>query len=134
MMINGGMTGLTVWPHQPPTNPYGAYTDFLVPRFAVPAILAALDYRRRIGRGKHLDISRLEVSLQFMAPLLLDYAVNRREPNRMGSPHPAAPRMVHIPAGATTERWHHLLVRVKLRLKAKRTLTRRKPRIEPKEW
>jgi crotonobetainyl-CoA:carnitine CoA-transferase CaiB-like acyl-CoA transferase len=84
-----GMTGLTGWPDRMPTNPYGAYTDFLVPRFAVPTILAALDYRRRTGRGQHLDMSQLEVSLHFMAPLLLDYAVNGRERQRMGNRHPA---------------------------------------------
>jgi crotonobetainyl-CoA:carnitine CoA-transferase CaiB-like acyl-CoA transferase len=49
-------------------QPYDAYTDFMVPRFAVPAILAALDYRRRTVRGQHLDMSQLEVSLQFMTP------------------------------------------------------------------
>src|SRR6266540_4152881 len=77
-----GMTGLTGWPDRMPTNPYGAYTDFLVPRFAVPTILAALDYRQRTGRGQHLDMAQLEVSLQFMAPLLLDYTVNGREHGR----------------------------------------------------
>jgi benzylsuccinate CoA-transferase BbsF subunit len=85
-----GMTALTGWSGQPPTNPYGAYTDFVVPCFAVPAILAALDYRRRIGRGQHLDMSQLEVSLQFMAALLPDYAVNIRERERMGNRAPAA--------------------------------------------
>jgi benzylsuccinate CoA-transferase BbsF subunit len=85
-----GMTGLTGWPDRTPTNPYGAYTDFLVPRFAVPTILAALDYRRRTGRGQHLDISQLEVSLHFMAPLLLDYTLHGRERDRMGNRSPAA--------------------------------------------
>jgi crotonobetainyl-CoA:carnitine CoA-transferase CaiB-like acyl-CoA transferase len=46
-----GTMGLTGWPDQRSTNPYGAYTDFMIPRFAVPALFAALDYRRRIGRG-----------------------------------------------------------------------------------
>ena len=85
-----GMTGLTGWPDRMPTNPYGAYTDFLVPRFAIPTILAALDYRRRTGRGQHLDISQLETSLHFMAPLLLDCALHGREQGRMGNRHPAA--------------------------------------------
>jgi crotonobetainyl-CoA:carnitine CoA-transferase CaiB-like acyl-CoA transferase len=85
-----GMTGLTGWPDRMPTNPYGAYTDFLVPRFAVPAILAALDYRRRTGQGQHLDLSQLETSLHFMAPLLLDRAITGRDPGRMGNRHPAA--------------------------------------------
>jgi crotonobetainyl-CoA:carnitine CoA-transferase CaiB-like acyl-CoA transferase len=85
-----GMTGATGWPDRPPTNPYGAYTDFIVPRFAVPALIAALDYRRRTGRGQHLDISQLETALYFMAPLVLDYANNGQEYQRMGNRHAAA--------------------------------------------
>ena len=60
-----GMTGLTGWPDRAPTNPYGAYTDFVVPRFALPTIIAALDYRRRTGRGQHLDMAQLEVGAVF---------------------------------------------------------------------
>jgi benzylsuccinate CoA-transferase BbsF subunit len=85
-----GMTGITGWPDRAPTNPYGAYTDFVVPRFAVPALLAALDHRRRTGRGQHLDISQLEAALHFIAPLVLDYTSNGREPARAGNRHPAA--------------------------------------------
>jgi len=84
-----GMTGVTGWPDRAPTNPYGAYTDFVVPRFATPALLAALDYRRRTGRGQYLDISQLEAALHFMAPLLLDCANNGHEPHRMGNRHAA---------------------------------------------
>lgn len=85
-----GMTAMTGWPDRTPTNPYGAYTDFVVPRFAIPIIIAALDYRRRTGRGQHLDISQLEASLHFVAPAMLDYALNGREPERMGNRHVAA--------------------------------------------
>jgi benzylsuccinate CoA-transferase BbsF subunit len=85
-----GMTAITGWPDRDPTNPYGAYTDFIVPRFAVPALIAALDHRRRTGRGQHLDISQLEAALHFIAPLVLDAANNGREPSRTGNRHPAA--------------------------------------------
>jgi len=92
-----GMTGITGWPDRAPTNPYGAYTDFITPRFAVATILAALDYRRRTGRGQHLDMSQLEVSLHFIAPALLDLTLNGREGRRVGNrddaaaPHAAFP-------------------------------------------
>ena len=85
-----GMTGLTGWPDRGPTNPYGAYTDFVVPRFAVPTLIAALDYRRRTGRGQHIDISQLEGALHFMAPLIMDYADNAHEHQRNGNRHAAA--------------------------------------------
>jgi benzylsuccinate CoA-transferase BbsF subunit len=54
--------------------PYGAYTDFVVPRMAAFALLAALDYRRRTGRGQHLDISQYEAAIHFIAPAVVDYA------------------------------------------------------------
>ena len=85
-----GMTGLTGWPDRAPTNPYGAYTDFIVPRFALATVIAALDYRRRTGRGQHLDMAQLEVALYFLAPPLLEYTLNGHEPQRTGNRHAAA--------------------------------------------
>ena len=84
-----GLTGITGWPDREPVNPYGAYTDFIVPRFAVASILAAVDYRRRTGRGLHLDMSQLETSIHFSAPTMLDRAVNGREQGLRGNRHPA---------------------------------------------
>jgi benzylsuccinate CoA-transferase BbsF subunit len=85
-----GMTGITGWPDRDPTNPYGAYTDFIAPRFAVSVILAALDHRRRTGVGQHIDMSQLESALQFIAPLLIDRAGNGRETGRTGNRHESA--------------------------------------------
>ena len=85
-----GMTGLTGWPDRAPTNPYGAYTDFIVPRFAIPTIIAALDYRRRTGRGQHIDVSQLEASLHFLAPPVVEWAMMGREAERCGNRHSSA--------------------------------------------
>ncbi len=85
-----GLTNITGWPDRDPTNPYGAYTDFITPRFAVATLVAALDYRRRTGKGQHIDMSQLEASLHFIAPLLLDRANNGRETGRTGNRHDAA--------------------------------------------
>ena len=71
-------------------NPYGAYTDFVCPKFAVAAILAAVDRQRATGLGTHLDMSQLETSLHFGGPMLLDAAVNGREPDLVGNRHPSA--------------------------------------------
>jgi benzylsuccinate CoA-transferase BbsF subunit len=69
---------------------YGAYTDFIAPRFGCAAVLAALDHRRRTGQGQHIDMSQLESALQFIAPIVLDYANNGREGSRTGNRHDAA--------------------------------------------
>ena len=99
-----GMTGITGWPDRDPTNPYGAYTDFIAPRFCVPTILAALDYRRRTGIGQHIDMSQLEVALQFIAPLMLDRANNGREGRRTGNRHESAAPHGAFPCKGE-ERW-----------------------------
>ena len=85
-----GLTHITGWPDRDPVNPYGAYTDFIGPRFAVASILAALDYQRRTGKGLHLDMSQLETSLHFTAPFILDCSVNGREQGRRGNRDPGA--------------------------------------------
>ena len=85
-----GYTNIIGWPDRGPVNPYGAYTDFVCPKFAVAAILAAVDRQRRTGHGVHLDMSQLECSLHFGAPMLLDAALNGAEPQLVGNRHPSA--------------------------------------------
>ena len=43
------------------------------------ALVSALDYRRRTGKGQCIDQSQVESSLNYNGPVLLDYAVNKRE-------------------------------------------------------
>ncbi|MDD5044978.1 MAG: CoA transferase [Candidatus Omnitrophica bacterium] len=80
-----GFNQITGWPDKLPVGPSGAYTDFIGPRFTVLAIIAALDYRRRTGKGQYLDLAQYETSVHFMAPVLLDYLVNRRVTDREGN-------------------------------------------------
>ncbi len=99
-----GLTHITGWPDRDPVNPYGAYTDFIGPKFAVAAILAGLDNARRTGEGIHLDMSQLETSLHFTAPLMLDQAVNGHGHARMGNRDPdGSPHGVYPCLGE--ERW-----------------------------
>jgi benzylsuccinate CoA-transferase BbsF subunit len=94
-----GFFYLTGWPDRPPAGPFGAYTDYVSPRFSVARILAALDHRRRTGEGQYLDQSHIESSLHFLAPALLDYTVNDRAQERVGNrdeqvaPHGVYPAM-----------------------------------------
>lgn len=77
-----GFNHLCGWPDRAPSYPYGAYTDSIAPFYIVVAIIAALDYRRRTGKGQYIDVSQLEASISFLAPVVLDYAVNRRVQGR----------------------------------------------------
>lgn len=79
-----GFNHITGWPDREPAW-VGTYTDFVAPRYNIIAILGALEYRRRTGKGQFLDMSQYEPGLQFMAPAMLDYVVNGRVANREGN-------------------------------------------------
>jgi len=79
-----GFSHITGWPDRPPPE-MGVYTDFITPSYNVMMILSALLYKRRTGKGQFIDSAQFETGLQFMAPLILDYTVNKRVAERMGN-------------------------------------------------
>jgi crotonobetainyl-CoA:carnitine CoA-transferase CaiB-like acyl-CoA transferase len=90
--LMAGMLGfyeLTGWSDGEPCAIYGAYTDFIAPRFAALVVLAALDYRRRTGKGQYIDLAQSEASLHFLAPALLDYTANGHIMQRQGNRDPS---------------------------------------------
>ncbi len=92
-----GYQAIVGWPDALPVGPYGPYTDFVAPRFALLTLLAALDHRRRTGEGYHLDVAQCEAGIQFLAPQIADCAATGRvvelKGNRDGklSPHGVFP-------------------------------------------
>jgi len=80
-----GFFGITGWPDRSPSGPFGAYTDYISPRFANAALLAALDHRRRTGEGQYLDFAQAEASMHAIAPLLLDYTINGNVATTVGN-------------------------------------------------
>jgi len=84
-----GFSNILGWADRKPAW-IGAYTDFIAPRYNMLAIMAAIDYRRRTGKGQYIDMSQYENGIQFMAPLVLDYSANRRVAGRMGNKSPVA--------------------------------------------
>ncbi len=98
-----GFNQIMGWPDREPGY-NGAYTDFIAPRYNIIAVMAALEYRNRTGKGQYLDISQYETGIQFMAPLILDYELNGRVPQRTGNrvPH-AAPHNAYRCLGE--DRW-----------------------------
>ncbi len=80
-----GFVNLTGWPDRPPTPLQSAYTDYISQNFATTILLAALDYRRRTGKGQLLDVSQFEAGLQFLTPVILNQVVNNTENGRMGN-------------------------------------------------
>ncbi len=68
-----GFTPLCGWPDRSPAGPFGAYTDYVAPRFASAALLAALDERDRTGQGQYIDVSQMEAAIHFLTPAFLQY-------------------------------------------------------------
>lgn len=99
-----GFAELAGWPDRPPAGPFGAYTDYIAPRFNAVAILAALEHRRRTGEGQLIDLSQAEAALHFLAPAVLDYSVNGVVATRQGNrDRELAPHGVYPCAGQ--DRW-----------------------------
>ena len=97
------MSGLQLMAGQPgqqPSGPYGPYTDYVAPRFGFTALVAALDMRRRTGRGCYLDVSQSEAGAQFIAQGLAEYSATGRVCGAQGNRDPLmAPNNVYACAG-----------------------------------
>jgi crotonobetainyl-CoA:carnitine CoA-transferase CaiB-like acyl-CoA transferase len=105
-----GLVQPTGWPDRPPCGPFGPYTYWLAPRFSVPALLAALEYRRRTGEGQYIDQAQAESALHFLTPHLLDCGLNGRTLDRVANSEPGmAPHGVYPAAG--NDEWVAIAVR-----------------------
>ncbi len=99
-----GVDSLISWPDRAPSGAYGPFTDYVVPQLNTISIIAALDYRRRTGKGQYIDQSQHEATLGLIAPLILDYTVNKRDITGHGNRQPnAAPHGIYRCQGQ--ERW-----------------------------
>ncbi len=99
-----GFTFLAGYPNSEPMLLYGPYIDFVAVGFGLAAVLAALDQRRRTGRGQYIDLAQYETGLQFIIPALLEYQVNHRIMTPNGNRNPnAAPHGAYPCRG--DDRW-----------------------------
>lgn len=100
-----GLSGLSGWPDRDPAA-IGPYTDYTAPQFSLLAIMAALDYRRRTGKGQYIDLSQYESAIHLTAPLILDNQVNNRVSIRTGNRSPdAVPHNAYPCKPTHTDRW-----------------------------
>ncbi|MDP3766960.1 MAG: CoA transferase [Dehalococcoidia bacterium] len=88
-----GVSQLTGYPGGPPMRSGLSFTDPYSGFIGAGAVLAALHYRRRTGKGQFIDLSEQEAAIPLAGAALMDFAMNGRLPERMGnrSPH-AAPQ------------------------------------------
>jgi crotonobetainyl-CoA:carnitine CoA-transferase CaiB-like acyl-CoA transferase len=85
MTTLSGFNSMCSWPDRPSSPVSAPYTDFIAPLFGGLALVAALDYRRRTGKGQCIDLSQHEAVTNFATPLMLDYDVNQRELRSVGN-------------------------------------------------
>ena len=83
-----GLVHVMGWPDRGPVTPFGAIPDFVAPYFGALAVSAALDHRRRTGKGQYIDLSQFEITSWLIAPIILDRIANNREAVRMGNRDP----------------------------------------------
>ncbi len=80
-----GFNHLTGWEDGPPIGTGIAYTDFLVPHIAAIGLIAALDYRRRTGKGQYIDFGQMEAGVHALGTAVLDWTANGHEQIRLGN-------------------------------------------------
>jgi len=107
-----GMNAMSGYPDAAPIAPGQAYTDYIVnPHHSVFAVLAALHYRRRTGRGQYIDLAQYESIIHTTGTALLEYTALGRIRTRTGNRSPyAAPQGIYpcrpeIVDSQAPERW-----------------------------
>ncbi len=65
-----------------------AIADVLTGMYAMVAILAALAYRERSGKGQYIDMALLDSQIAALANQNMNYLVSGRPPARSGNAHP----------------------------------------------
>ena len=92
-----GYLDQTGWPDRGPVGANVPYGDVVLPYVNALAIVAALDYKRRTGKGQYIDASMVEVCIHSSTPVLLELQANKVLHPRSGnhidyaSPHGVFP-------------------------------------------
>lgn len=108
-----GLTHLTGVPGREDIGIGFSYNDHQAGLHGATAVLAALEARKRTGRGQRIDVSQFEVGVNFAGPALLDFFENGTAARPSGNHLPyddAAPHGCYPCAGAISdetvdERW-----------------------------
>jgi benzylsuccinate CoA-transferase BbsF subunit len=99
-MLSAGSGMLSIWKHPDDPYPVGSNSplpDHMASKQAAIAMMAALDYKRRTGKGQFIDMAQTEVAAALIGESYLDYTINKRIPQPKGNrcayaaPHGAYP-------------------------------------------
>jgi len=84
----GGLMALSGFPDGPPTRGGGALGDFIGGVFTALAVLCAMHYRDRTGRGQMVDVSNMDAIFSMLDNWPTVYGLTGQLPQRMGNRHP----------------------------------------------
>ena len=88
IQAQGGLMSVIGESDGPPMKVGVAIVDITAGLFACSAILAALHYREKAGKGQHIDIALLDAQVAWLANQASNYLVSGKVPRRMGNAHP----------------------------------------------
>jgi crotonobetainyl-CoA:carnitine CoA-transferase CaiB-like acyl-CoA transferase len=80
-----GIYGLCGYEGFEPMEPRWICAESVAALTGAFAVVAALVHRARTGQGQHIDLSMLETTEMVLAEGLLEFAMNGREPRRLGN-------------------------------------------------
>ncbi|MBT0958042.1 CoA transferase [Alphaproteobacteria bacterium KMM 3653] len=83
-----GLMSITGEADGPPQKVGVAVTDIVTGLYGTVGILAALEQRRRTGRGQHIDMSLLDCSAAMLANQAMNALATGTAPMRRGNAHP----------------------------------------------
>ncbi|MBI1886076.1 MAG: CoA transferase [Chloroflexi bacterium] len=83
-----GVSSFTGYRDGEPLRSGISFTDPLTGIVAAAAVLCALHYRRRSGKGQYIDLSEHEAAIPVAGYALMDYLLNGRLPQRIGNRSP----------------------------------------------
>ena len=87
-MLSSASGMLSIWSQPDDPYPVGSNSplpDHMASKHAVIAALAALDYRRRTGKGQFIDMAQTEVAVSLIGEHFLDYTFNKRVAKPVGN-------------------------------------------------
>jgi crotonobetainyl-CoA:carnitine CoA-transferase CaiB-like acyl-CoA transferase len=81
------------------------HPDFMAGVAGAAAVVAALLYRARTGKGQFIDEAQIEIGANLFGPYYLDYLVNGRVASPVGNRRPGAAPYGAYPCADGPERW-----------------------------
>jgi benzylsuccinate CoA-transferase BbsF subunit len=84
--VLSGIYGVTGYDDGTLVGPGTNYPDHSVnPGHALVAVMGALIYRRRTGKGQYIEVSQLESTMNLVGPSIVGYSLTRENPKPQGN-------------------------------------------------